>query len=421
MPRKYANASSTDEAVIKSVVNSMLASGEVDIEIDDSHLKKLVEESRVEFDGKISKLGTSVIEAITKDRDTIGKVLKNAAADFEKAKKTAEDAKEAAERAAKAAKSQQSNVTFDRAVLRAEADEVFQSLFTKAIAASVKAGETVALPPLKKVDPFFVENDQTAAIEEALILREHVMASGDSGTGKTYPVEQMLRKRGLRYLKVSIADGLSLNDFIAKPHVRATEKGSETYYTLGFLPFSMKHNLVLLLDEVDQCQSEILSILNAAMEDRRLYIAQTGEWVDAGDKWQVFCTCNTLRDTTGNYSGFRLSAALLNRIDRFIKADYLPPKDEAAIFKRVGLDSNTADQVVGVLNGLRACYKAGKLTQAPSTRIGVRIARRMLGQNNDGVKVADPVPLEVAFQNAMLNGLPENELTEAAAVISNGM
>lgn len=402
---------------IHEAITRLIESGKLEIQIDDSDLRKTIGDvamnAKRQLDsaaGSLEKsLRADINNRVTADRvaETLGTLNRGIMDDVDK-------------RIADAVSKVRPSVTFDEAKLRSISDEVCQSLLGAKTAKALASGEVAPLPKLLKVDPFFVETSQTARIEWFLKTRRHAMVSGPSGSGKTYPVEMVLRKHGRRYLKVSVADGLTLSDFVARPNVRATDKGTETYYTYGFLVFAMLNGLVLILDEIDQCQPEIVSILNAALEARSLYLPQTGETITAKPEWQVFMTCNTLRDTTGNYAGFRLNAALLNRV-RFVKADYLAAKEECAIIQRVGLTERDASVIVSIMQGLRNAYIAGKLTQAPSTRIAVDIARCVLGQDAEGNKATKPMKLTEAFEVCLLDGLPDTELAEALAVLKSGI
>jgi MoxR-like ATPase len=414
-----------DTETIRNLIRAEVAS--IELDIDDTEIKASIAAVQKDNDNK-HEAHTVVLRRIVQDNTAatakldlaVAAKLETLSADTMKGLDTIANAVNS-QIATEIGKRVNTAATYDEAKLRQVADSVFQTLFVNGVAQSAKSGGKQPLPALQKVDPFFVENDQTGRIALALRTRRHSMASGPSGAGKTYPIEQVLRKEGRRYLKVSVADGLSYADFIARANVRATDKGTETYYTYGFLPFSMTAGLVLVLDEVDQCQPEIMSIINAALECRRIYIPQTGETIEAHKDWQVFMTCNTLRDSSGAYSGFRLNAALLNRLI-FIKADYLPAAAEVEILTRVGLAKADAKKIVGILHAMRAAYAQGKMTQAPSTRIAVRIARIILGHDDDGAEVADSaLTLADAFAVALLDGLPDSEVKEAANCIAHGL
>jgi MoxR-like ATPase len=398
-------------ASVKEIVNKMFAEGTVEVEVDDKHLRDAIE---------VTKSSLRNLESYTNAQ------IRDTKTSFER---THADYSKTLVEFAKVLAEQNKRIdgipvtptaTVDEATIRKVADETFRSLFVPVIKAGVESGEIAVLPEVRKTDPFFVENAQTRLIERIVKQKRHSMATGPSGSGKTYPIEQVLRKLGKRYIKVSVADGLTMADFLARANVRSTSKGTETFFSYGFLPLSMKAGIPIILDEIDQCQPEIVSILNAPLEYGTLFIPQTGETIKAAPGWQVFMTCNTLRDTSGLYQGFRLSGALLNRLV-FIKSDYLPAADEVKILTRIGLVEKDAKTLVGLVNGLRAAHFAGKLTAAPSTRLAVRIARCLLGQDDEGNVVDVKMPLAEAFELCLLSGLPDVEVKEAASVIGTGL
>lgn len=413
--RPFVNAAATEEeATIRAVVNRMFSDGDIDLEIDDSEIRS-----------QITKLEQTSNERHNRVSDAMGKAIKLGETTMKLVEDTKKDVEDRLSKFDVSAlvRTELAKVgTLDEGKIRQIADALFQSTYAANVAKAAKKGDQQPLPAIEKVDKFFVENKQTVPIQRCIDGGFHGMASGPSGAGKTYPIEQMLRKNARRYLKVSVADGLTLSDFLCRQNVRVNEEkgGTETHWTYGFLPFAMLNGLALVLDEIDQCQPEIVSVLNAVLETGVLYIPQTGERIVAAKGFQVFMTCNTLRDSTGNYQGFRLNAALLNRVV-FIKADYLEAPEEIAILERVGLAKNDARVIVGLFNALRAAYQAGKLTQAPSTRIAVRIARCLLGQNDEGAKCMTPMKLEEAFAFCLLDGLPENEVKEAKACFKQGI
>jgi MoxR-like ATPase len=311
---------------------------------------------------------------------------------------------------------QQNNL--DTAKLTKLIAEALTTATGRAVCEGVKEGNDAILPPVQTVDKFYVSNTPAGTrLARAIRQKRPVMVSGPSGSGKTFPIEQELRLAKRRYLKVSVADGLTFSDFVAKQDIKATKNGTVTFWRYGFLPFAMMNGLSLILDEIDQCQPELLSVLNAALEYNEIYIPQTGERITAKEGFQVFMTCNTLRDTTGTYSGFRLSAALLNRVV-FVKADYLTPDQECNILKAVGATPPLALTVVESFTKLRLAYLQGRITQAPSTRLAVRITRCVLGLDDNGNQVDDKMSLQEAMDYCLFDGMPANELVEALKAIT---
>ncbi len=272
-----------------------------------------------------------------------------------------------------------------------------QSSVGQAISKGLKDGELRALPSLLPVDSHYVRTQTGEEIAESFAEETPLMVSGPSGSGKTFPIEQELRLAQRRYLPpISVADGLTRQDLIIRQAIQQNAKatGVETIWRYGVLPFCMMNGLAIILDEFDQLQPELAAVIYYVSEYRKLIIPETGETTEAMPGFQIFATCNGLRDTTGLYSGFRLSNALTNRFD-FVKADYLSEVDENAIFKKYGVDLATAARLTEFLNRCRKQYEAGKLTFAPSTRVGCRVAK----------KIAQGVGVRVALNRCMIHAL----------------
>ena len=272
-----------------------------------------------------------------------------------------------------------------------------QSSVGQAVSKGLKDGELRALPSLIAVDPHYVRTQTGEEIAESFAEETPLMVSGPSGSGKTFPIEQELRLAERRYLPpISVADGLTRQDLIIRQAIQQNAKatGVETIWRYGVLPFCMMNGLAIILDEFDQLQPELAAVIYYVSEYRKLVIPETGETAEAMPGFQIFATCNGLRDTTGLYSGFRLSNALTNRFD-FVKADYLAEVDENAIFRKYGVDITTAAKLTEFLNRCRKQYEAGKLTFAPSTRVGCRVAK----------KVAQGIGIRVALNRCMMHAL----------------
>ena len=303
----------------------------------------------------------------------------------------------------------------DAAEVKRLADEAARTILADCVKKNAPKGTKVMLPPVRQVDPFYLpvntpENNASDRAEYAILSGRHCIASGPSGAGKTFPFEQEMRKAGLRYFKVSVADGLKVSDLTVKPAVRANEKGiAETLWVYGVLVLAMQNGCGLLLDEIDQAQPEVCSVLNSVMEYGELFIPETGETITAAPGFILFMTCNTLRDSTGTYSGFRMSAALLNRLT-FAKADYLKPEDEMGILLKTGASKKECGQVVALFAALRKAYLGGAISHAPSTRIGVRVCQMVAGVNDKGVSIGRTLDLIDALKMALFDGMQDIEM-----------
>lgn len=268
------------------------------------------------------------------------------------------------------------------------------------------------LPQPAKVVGTYKEVPASSQIRRAIQTKRPLMLSGPSGSGKSFVIEQEIRKWGRGYYVMSCAEGLRMADFTARQEL-SPDGGSS--WKLGALPLSMKHGLPIILDEIDSIAQELAQILLRALEYREILIPQTGETIVAHKDWVVFATSNTLRDQTGGYAGTRPSTALLNRF-QFAACDYLDTEEEIAIYESIGLKKDDAEKIALWLKAIRPLYEQRKVSMAPSVRIGVNMAREILGLDNDGNKVTVPLPMSnkdawnAVKEMCFINALPEREI-----------
>ena len=301
--------------------------------------------------------------------------------------------------------------------MRVMIDKSFRDGVGKVVASEVKDGTKVVLPPLQPVCSYFVETPIVKAIDYHIDSGQHIYVDGPSGAGKTYPIEQALRRRGKRYVKVNFADGIRLSDLTTKQEIVVQDGKTQTKYVDGILPFCMRHGLPLVGDEVDQLQPETTSIMNPTMDKfpGELLLPGSGERVAASPGFWVALTGNCLTDETGLYSGYKSSNALTNRCAG-LKATYLEKKDEIKILEADGLDKTEARMIVNVMHELRSLYTSGgAVSQAPSTRQAVRISRYLQGKDVMGNPNPNHSPLsrDEAWHYAYFNFLPQGEYKEA--------
>jgi len=305
----------------------------------------------------------------------------------------------------------------DDELMRTMIDDSFRSGVGKVVAGEVKAGTKVLLPPLQPVCPYFVQTPMADDIEYHIDSGQHIYVDGPSGAGKTYPIEQALRKRGKRYVKVNFADGIRLSDLTTKQEIVVQDGKTQTKYVDGILPFCMRHGLALIGDEADQLQPETTSIFNPTTDKYpgELLLPGSGERVVAAPGFWVAFTGNCLTDETGLYSGYKSSNALTNRCAA-LKATYLGKQDEIQILEKDGLDKSEARMLVNVMNILRDLYlNRGSVSQAPSTRQAVRISRYIQGKDVYGKPAPNLPPMERnrAWHFTYFNFLPKSEYIEA--------
>lgn len=305
--------------------------------------------------------------------------------------------------------------------MQAAVSAFVQSEFGQSLVSQVKAGDKTLLPPLRPVSSSFCENETTKKIEQLIMSRFHLIVSGDSGSGKTYPVEQVLNKLGRRWLKISCADGLSMSELLAEKTIEIENGATVMKVLLKAIPICVREGIVLIMDEGDQLAGEILSLLNPVTDSfpATLTIPQTQERITAHKDFQLVLTCNGLTDETGLYSGHQISGALKTRV-RFVHAAYLSKHEECAILEGDGLSATQASDLVDVFHKLRSALDKGVLTMPPSTRTMLSISKALQGKDAYGERIQSlkMFTMQEALEITVLDALPKTERDAVTALLN---
>jgi MoxR-like ATPase len=290
--------------------------------------------------------------------------------------------------------------------------------------------QLAAPPPIPAVDALYQDDNSTSAtVRFCLSTQRHALVSGPSGSGKTYPVRMECAKARRPVVELSAGDGIGYTHLVGCVTLeRDAQGGIVTGWRDGAVLRAMRHGAVLILDELDQLPRPLLALLYGILEPGRnaeIYVPELGETVSAKAGFLVVGTGNTVRDTTGQYSGERPSAALLNRMAQ-IPADYLPAAQEQKILERVGLPPTAAKALAAAMVALRNQYHKQALTVAPSTRTAVQIALALLGKRPDGVNGQPPITWAAAITLYVTGALPDDQAASArlavqSALASNGI
>jgi MoxR-like ATPase len=307
------------------------------------------------------------------------------------------------------------------ATIRKSLDAALDAAFVSARTPALAAGQIVRTPKVLDVDPRYKRGTVSDQINLAILSKEHMVLTGHSGTGKTYPIEQELRASGMPYYLFSCTADATVRDLVGRTGLKpAAGGGMETVFEYGILAMSLQSGVPFIADEIDKLPGEVASVFYRTLTDGALTVAETGETLVAPAGWVFFATCNTLGDESGLYNGHHLDAALINRLE-CIKVEYMPESQEIDILIGEGLDNKRATEVVKIFSTLRRMLAAGEITQAPSTRNALSMARRLLGVDKFGNPLGANFALSPldAFNRAYGSKLPPSEYKEVMGVLRN--
>jgi cobaltochelatase CobS len=245
------------------------------------------------------------------------------------------------------------------------------------------------------------------ALDDA--LPHNTWLAGERGTGKTEFVTQLAARLGRKLVRVNFDEALERADFIGAN----TISGGDVVWSEGIITKAIQHpGALVLLDEVGFARAQSISVLHALTErsvHRALTIAETGNRIPVASHVAFFAADNSNgHGDSGNFAGVReQNSAFLDRFGFTLRFEYLPAADEAAlIVKRTGLTPKAADILVDFAGAARQQAKNGLLTQPPSLRQLFAWAGA----------VAKGLPVQIAFQNAVINKFPADCEAELLAL-----
>lgn len=244
-------------------------------------------------------------------------------------------------------------------------------------------------------------------------LPDNVWLAGERGTGKTEFVAQLAARLKRRLYRVNFDEALERADFIGGNSIES----SNVVWKPGIIVQAIKHpGAMVLLDEIGFARAQSLAALHALCErspHRSITISETGERIPVAQHVVFFGADNSNGhgDTSGNFAGVReQNTAFLDRFSFTLRFEYLPADQERDLIAgRTGLPLDAAELIVKFANVAREKARAGLLTQPPSLRQLFAWAR----------SVRKGLPVEVAFNNAIINKFPADCTAELLGVFSS--
>ena len=257
-----------------------------------------------------------------------------------------------------------------------------------------------------------------AHLHQALIalddpLPDNVWLAGERGTGKTEFVAQLAARLKRPLYRINFDEALERADFIGGN----TIEESNVVWKPGIIAQAIQTpGAIVLLDEIGFARAQSLAALHALCErspHRSITISETGERIPVAQHVVFFGADNSNGhgDTSGNFAGVReQNTAFLDRFSFTLRFDYLPLEQERdLIASRTGLPLDAAAMLVQFAAVAREKARAGLLTQPPSLRQLFAWARA----------VHKGMPVETAFNNAILNKFPADCTAELSGVFAS--
>ena len=287
-----------------------------------------------------------------------------------------------------------------RQLIKQYGDDVPEEAVATAIENSAKTDDYSEYVPMKN-DAFIEHGDIFKNIDKIVSNKMFfpVYIYGVSGVGKTFNVEQSCANNGRPYFRVQVTKDTTNEDLIGS---YALINGN-TIWRDGPILKAYRSGGVLLLDEVDLNPS--LMILQGVLENKPVYVTQTGELVYPKEGFQVFATGNSKGD--GNdyeYVGTSaLNKAFLERFDWIIEQKIPAIAIERKIIKKylainkIEIEDNLLTDFTKWIDTVRKSFQSGDTSIYISTR---RVQSILKGFSLTG-------DFEIAIRNAMSHYDPE--------------
>lgn len=232
----------------------------------------------------------------------------------------------------------------------------------------------------------------------ALELNINPYVWGHKGAGKSEMFDQIAARTGRPLVRIQHTSNTEESHIVGM----WTVKNGETIFELGPLALAMKHGWMYLADEYDFAQPNVLSVYQAVLEGKPLYIKEAdaaNRVIKPHPNFRFAATGNTngSGDETGLYQGTNLqNSANYDRFGSVIYKSYMKKEDESLIIqKRVGLCAEDADKLVDYANLVREQYANSKISDTISPRSLINAA--MIGLRRNDYKHG----LKLAFTNKL--------------------
>jgi cobaltochelatase CobS len=275
-------------------------------------------------------------------------------------------------------------------------------------------------PETPKIDPGYVfPAEETKVLLLGLELKDRILLSGHTGTGKTSLVEQIAARLNYNVVKINFDGDISRADLIGEPRIIPNPEGSGsiTDFQDGILPWAYTlAGTIIVLDEWDAISGECAFVLQRPLQkdDGKLLILEDGgRLLPMHPQNAIIATANTTGqgDETGLYShGTRVqNYAQLNRFGLCIKMKYLDAEHEVKMLQLrcPDLSEPECQTLVRAVGQVREAYMNGELSAPLSPR-------DLINWGDKYVRMGDPIR---AAKYCFLNRMPEEDHVAAEQII----
>ncbi len=225
---------------------------------------------------------------------------------------------------------------------------------------------------------YLFDRDTTIAIVAGFMFNQRVLIQGMHGTGKSTHIEQVAARLNWPCIRINLDSQVSRLDLVGKDVIKLQNDKQITEFKEGILPFAMRSNMALVLDEYDAIKTDVSFVIHRLLEEEgKFVLLEENEVITPSQHFRLFATSNTLGagDDLGIYHGTNLiNQAQMDRWNVAVALNYMPQEQEIKIlqkklhFLNSKLHQDTAKSMVLMANLTRESFKNGDISTIISLR-----------------------------------------------------
>jgi cobaltochelatase CobS len=230
-----------------------------------------------------------------------------------------------------------------------------------------------------KLDESYVFDEKTTlAILAGFAFNARVLIQGMHGTGKSTHIEQVAARLNWPCLRINFDSQITRLDLVGKDVIRLKNDKQITEFKEGIIPFVLRNNVALVLDEYDAIKTDVAFVIQRLLEEEgKFALLEENEIITPSQYFRLFATSNTLGagDDLGIYHGTNLiNQAQMDRWNIVAALNYLNDRQELEIllkklpFLNSKLNQQTAKLMVQLANLSREAFKNGDISNLISLR-----------------------------------------------------
>ena len=230
-----------------------------------------------------------------------------------------------------------------------------------------------------EIDPNYIFDENiTKTILAGFAYNSKVLIQGMHGTGKSTHIEQVAARLNWPCIRINFDSQITRMDLVGKDIIKLVDGKQITEFKEGIIPFALKNNITLILDEYDAIRTDVSFVIQRLLEEEgKFSLFEENEIISPTKYFRIFATSNTIGsgDDLGIYHGTNLiNQAQMDRWNIVGVLNYLDEKQELEILtKKIPYlgqknNKNIAKSMIKLANLTRESFKNDDISNIISLR-----------------------------------------------------